>query len=227
MPWRQTRGVMAPAEQRFLLNPAPFGATPLTDRPHGLVPYDRDSLLLPFVKPDAKGKIGDNVSQMRPRPRCTLGFGRHSATCRCSMFHNYRQSCGQLRPFPPENRNFRLISADIVAPLATTLDLNHVARMSPHLEHLRQAFVATFAPILGKLPDLCPLTFLIGYYWPNHPKDPWQKYATFLPQLPGRPAPLIFENWCPRSDSNRHASRRRILSPLRLPFHHSGHLAAS
>jgi hypothetical protein len=28
--------------------------------------------------------------------------------------------------------------------------------------------------------------------------------------------------WCPRSDSNRHASRRRILSPLRLPFHHSG-----
>ena len=31
-----------------------------------------------------------------------------------------------------------------------------------------------------------------------------------------------FWEWCPRSDSNRHASRRWILSPLRLPFHHSG-----
>lgn len=30
--------------------------------------------------------------------------------------------------------------------------------------------------------------------------------------------------WCPRSDSNRHALRRRILNPLRLPFRHSGHL---
>ena len=29
--------------------------------------------------------------------------------------------------------------------------------------------------------------------------------------------------WCPRSDSNRHALRRRILNPLRLPFRHSGH----
>lgn len=30
------------------------------------------------------------------------------------------------------------------------------------------------------------------------------------------------ESWCPRSDSNRHALRRRILNPLRLPFRHSG-----
>ena len=33
---------------------------------------------------------------------------------------------------------------------------------------------------------------------------------------------MFLLRWCPRSDSNRHASRRRILSPLRLPFHHSG-----
>lgn len=32
----------------------------------------------------------------------------------------------------------------------------------------------------------------------------------------------IRESWCPRSDSNRHALRRRILNPLRLPFRHSG-----
>lgn len=28
--------------------------------------------------------------------------------------------------------------------------------------------------------------------------------------------------WCPKADSNRHASRRLILSQLCLPFHHSG-----
>ena len=28
--------------------------------------------------------------------------------------------------------------------------------------------------------------------------------------------------WYPRPDSNRHALRRRILNPLRLPFRHSG-----
>ena len=33
------------------------------------------------------------------------------------------------------------------------------------------------------------------------------------------------ESWCPRSDSNRHALRRRILNPLRLPFRHSGQLS--
>ena len=27
--------------------------------------------------------------------------------------------------------------------------------------------------------------------------------------------------WCPRSDSNRHSSRKRILSPPRLPFRHA------
>ncbi len=33
----------------------------------------------------------------------------------------------------------------------------------------------------------------------------------------------LFEtSWYPRSDSNRHALRRRILNPLRLPFRHSG-----
>ena len=48
------------------------------------------------------------------------------------------------------------------------------------------------------------------------------KPETFLPV--DRPA-AFRKMWCPRSDSNRHASRRRILSPLRLPFHHSGLVA--
>lgn len=36
----------------------------------------------------------------------------------------------------------------------------------------------------------------------------------------------LFSDWCPRRDSNSHASRRRILNPLRLPFHHSGQSSA-
>lgn len=33
-----------------------------------------------------------------------------------------------------------------------------------------------------------------------------------------KPPRRLREGWCPRSDSNRQASRRRILSPLRLPI---------
>ena len=34
--------------------------------------------------------------------------------------------------------------------------------------------------------------------------------------------PLLKTRWYPRPDSNRHASRRGILNPLRLPFRHLG-----
>lgn len=37
------------------------------------------------------------------------------------------------------------------------------------------------------------------------------------------PLDLSFADvWYPRPDSNRHASRRGILNPLRLPFRHLG-----
>ncbi len=34
---------------------------------------------------------------------------------------------------------------------------------------------------------------------------------------------VVFQSWCPRPDSNRYGFiTRGILSPLRLPFRHSG-----
>jgi hypothetical protein len=53
-------------------------------------------------------------------------------------------------------------------------------------------------------------------------RDPNKKIQAGF--LPGKdPLDLSFADvWYPRPDSNRHASRRGILNPLRLPFRHLG-----